>query len=294
MIRYPYDATEVEKAIARLDRRWKAKAAERTEKLIKKARYAERSAIWSTVKPVFMKLQHEKCIFCEQRFEGGLYGPVAWDLEHFRPKSNVAIWPDPGRHPELAYEVDLGQASDAGYYWLAYELQNYAASCKVCNTIFKLNFFPVTQPRAQATATADLLAAEEALLCYPLGDTDEDPEDLVTFILTTAVPRHNSGAKALRGQVIIDFLGLNKRDGIHVIRAQMIAAAGNLLAERDRGGASQAVLDGIEELKEANVPHASCVRAFLGLWDSDRATATRGYELCRFFGFDPTKAPPSL
>lgn len=288
MIRYPFDIAKVEAAITALDEKWLQKARQRTTKLVAQGRYEETSAIWSKVKPVFMKLQHDKCIFCEQRLEGGPYGPVVWDLEHFRPKSNVAAWPNATRHPDIVYN-DLGSESKTGYFWLAYDLRNYAASCKVCNTIFKLNWFPVANARATAANTD--LSAEGALLCYPLGDLDEDPEDLVNFVLTTAVPKHQDGDRNLRGRVIIDFFGLNKRDHIHRARAQMIGSVGTLLLERDQSGSPPPILT---RLGEPHIPHAACVRAFIRLWDDDRQTALAGYEACRAYGFDPTAAPPRL
>lgn len=294
MIRYPYDSAEVERDVLQLDARWLEKAAERTARLSNLGRYEEASSIWSKVKPVFMKLQHNKCVFCEQRLEGGPYGPVAWDLEHFRPKSSVIAWPDPSRHPDLTYDVSLGEALDTGYYWLAYELRNYAASCKVCNSIFKLNFFPVASPRVAPGCAVEDLLTEKALLCYPLGELDEDPEELVTFVLTTAVPTHRAGGQAERGGIIIDFFGLNKRDNLHRERALMIGSAGPLLLERDQGIASPQTLAVLGRLKEPHIPHAACVRAFLKLWDDDPETAQRGFEACRLFAFDPTAAPPSL
>ncbi|RWB97252.1 MAG: hypothetical protein EOQ56_22945 [Mesorhizobium sp.] len=291
MIRYSYDSAEIETAITALDKKWLQKAKDRTAKFMALGRYEEASAIWSTVKPVFIKLQHDKCIFCEQRLEGGAYGPVVWDLEHFRPKSTVAAWPDATRHPGLDY-ANLGTGSNAGYYWLAYELRNYAASCKVCNTIFKLNWFPVA--KARASAPTDVLKDEDPLLCYPLGDMDENPEDLVTFVLTTAVPKHRTGHRNLRGRIIIDFFGLNKRDNIHRDRAQMIGSIGTLLSDRDRGAASPEVLALLDQLSEPHIPHAACVRAFRRLWEDDAIAARRGYEACRAYGFDPKAAPPSL
>lgn len=294
VIRYPYDAAAVAQAIDAIDANWRRKAGERTDKLIALGRYEESSSIWSVVKPVFMKLQHDKCIFCELQFEGGQFGPVSWDLEHFRPKSNVAAWPDAGRHPHLSYDRALGDGSAIGYHWLAYELRNYAASCKVCNTSFKSNYFPVTAQRAAAAGAVEDLAAEDALLCYPLGDLDADPEDLVTFMLTTAVPKHQAGAAALRGRVIIDFFGLNQRDQLHRDRARMIGSVGSLLTQRDQGVATPAMLAVLDRMTDPHIPHAACVRAFLRLWDEDRSTAQRGHEACLLYGFDPAAAPPGI
>jgi len=294
MIRYPYDDDAVEKATAELDKKWRQKATMRTSRFARLGRYEESTAIWSKVKPIFMKLQHNKCVFCEQALEGGLYGPVTWDLEHFRPKSNVAAWPDPDKHPEITYHEHLGLGSDVGYYWLAYELRNYAASCKICNSIFKLNFFPIGADRAAPECAVEELRTEEAFLCYPLGEIDDDPEEIVTFMLTTAVPKHKSGRQALRGRIIIDFFGLNKRDHLHRERARIIGAAGALLQERDLGVANAKTLAALERLQEPHIPHAACMRSFLRLWEKDPLTARRGYEVCRLYAFDSTTAPPRL
>jgi len=117
----------------------------------------------------------------------------------------------------------------------------------------------------------------------------------VTFVATTAVPTHATGEKALRGRVIIDFFGLNRRDALHRERARMIGSLGSALIDRDRGAPAPGVLSVIASMKGPNVPHAACVRAFMRLWDDDRATALRAYDLCRVFGFaEPGVAPPSL
>jgi len=92
--------------------------------------YVETAAIWSTVKPVFMKLQLNKCVFCERQFESPLYGTIEFDLEHSRPKSNVLAWPDPQRHSALNYTVAMGDASEQGYFWLAYDPLNYVAPAR--------------------------------------------------------------------------------------------------------------------------------------------------------------------
>jgi hypothetical protein len=162
-------------------------------------------------------------------------------------------------------------------------------------TTFKLNYFPVRNQRGASGATVQDLSAEEALLCYPIGDLDDDPEDLVTFKATTAVPVHRTGTKSLRGRVIIDFFGLNHREILHRERARMIAALGAALEDQARGAAAAAVLDIIQRLRGPHIPHAGCVRAFLRLWDEDRSTARRAYNLCRAYGFgEAGTAPPSL
>ena len=76
--------------------KWRTKAAKRTSGFRKKKRYAEKSSIWSEVKPLFMTLQGEnKCIYCERKFGSVEASTVEHDLEHFRPKSHGDTWPVP-------------------------------------------------------------------------------------------------------------------------------------------------------------------------------------------------------
>lgn len=157
-------------------------------------------------------LQLNKCVFCERQFESPLYGTIEFDLEHFRPKSNVPAWPDPRRHSALNYTVAMGDASEQGYFWLAYDPLSYAVSCKVCNSIFKSNYFPIAGARGPVESSVADLTIERPYLCYPLGTQAEDLEALITFKATVAVPTQTAGPDRLRGQIIIDFFGLNARE----------------------------------------------------------------------------------
>lgn len=145
MIRYDYSFEQITAAVHAHDSKWLGKAAERTEKIKAKGKFEESSSIWSDVKSIYIGLQNRKCIFCERQFENAEIGTIEYDLEHFRPKSSVEVWP-----PErlgLNYGFGLGTASPNGYFWLAYHLSNYAASCKVCNSPLKSNYFPIAASR---------------------------------------------------------------------------------------------------------------------------------------------------
>lgn len=291
MIRYHWDPAAVLAQIQAIDPRWTAKARRRSAAIIKAAKYAEKSAIWSSVKPVFMLLQHNKCAFCERQFENPDYGKIEFDLEHFRPKSSVEVWPDPIRHAHLHYEFSTGEHSESGYYWLAYELENYAASCKVCNTIFKSNFFPVATDRARAPDAP--LDEEAAYLCYPLGQRDADPQDLIGFVATTAIPVANTAAARRRGQIIIDFFGLNSRQQLHRERARMIALFGASLAARHEGHATATDHQLLAQLSSPKLPHAGCLRAFEQVWPRDPQLAARIHDACRRYAVsDDTVLPP--
>ena len=235
---------------------WLNRAKERTEKLIAKKKYAESSAIWSDVKPVFMELQHNKCLFCERQFEGPDYGRIEHDLEHYRPKNH--------------------------YYWLAYDVENYGAACKVCNSTLKSNHFPIENQRGKAAQKIRAMnKSERPLLCYPLGRLDTDPADLVTFEGTIAVPVGKWGYKRARGEEIIRFFRLNDRDTLHMERAQMITLMGYALRELGAGIDVASNQEVVDSLTSPVARHTACSRAFLRSWHDDEAAATAVFVECR-------------
>lgn len=294
MIRYDTDAARLLADISTIDSRWAAKAATRTAKFVRAGSYSEKSSLWSTVKPAYMKAQWSKCVFCERQFENERYGKIEFDVEHFRPKSSVVAWPSPTLHPNLSYAFATGAAA-TGYYWLAYDVENYAASCKVCNSALKSNYFPIAGNRGAAGGNFAALAFEEPFLCYPLGTLDDDPEDLVSFIATTATPKAADGHRRRRGQVIIDFFDLNGREQLHRQRAQMISMFGGALAAVSAGNDSATDRKVVAGMTNPALPHASCIRSFKRLWTSDPAQAGLVYDRCREYAIDQTSsAPPEI
>jgi hypothetical protein len=279
MIRYPFVLDDVKARVKAVNPKWLAKAAERTENFIAKQKYEERSSIWSSVKPVYMLLQKNKCIFCEQQFESEEYGKILFDLEHFRPKSSVKVWPGEN-HPRVRYEFGTGGESPNGYYWLPYELKNYAASCKSCNSNLKSNYFPIAGDRCIAPGD---LQNESPFLCYPLDEVDDDPEELVTFIGITAIPASEIPEKRRRGQVIIDFFDLNGRERLYRQRANMIILLGYALATIDAGfdGPEDHLL--VERISSDQYPHAACLRAFKRTWQIDQPLARELWRACKAY-----------
>lgn len=295
MIRYALDSIALEQEIRATDRTWFAKAEKRTRAIVAAGQFSEKASIWSKTKPAFIRLQMNKCVFCERQFETPDYGTIEYDVEHFRPKSSVEPWPDASRHPRIAYDFATGEASSTGYFWLAYDVLNYAASCKVCNTIFKLNYFPIASSRAPAPADATALRSERPFLCYPIGTADDDPETLITFSATTAVPAKRSGHAAKRGRLIIDFFGLNEREQLHRQRAHMITLFGPALNAMTSGNATASDRQLVAKMSSPILPHAGCLRAFRRLWGKDPGAAARVFERCRLFiTSDTGTTPPGL
>src|SRR5713101_8429748 len=146
MIRYPITEQNLRERIEAEVPGWLKRAQQKTDKFIAARQYEEASSIWSDVKSVYMKIQFDKCVYCERQLASpGLGGTIEHDLEHFRPKNGVEEWPTSAMQQSrnIAFDFPLGHAYPSGYYWLAYHVLNYSAACKKCNTPLKLNFFPI-------------------------------------------------------------------------------------------------------------------------------------------------------
>lgn len=72
---------------------------------------SKRQKIWKELSPYLARLRKDKCWYSESKNSGS-----DKDVEHFRPKGAVA--------EDLDHE---------GYWWLAFDYQNYRYSCQWCN-----------------------------------------------------------------------------------------------------------------------------------------------------------------
>lgn len=277
MIRHPVTRRRLESLIRAHDTTWMDRARARTEAFRAAGRYDERSGIWSEVKPVFMRLQHNKCAFCERRLAGERFGTIEHDVEHFRPKSEVKRWPSPriARERGIAYDFATGEETKEGYYLLAYEPWNYVTACKTCNTALKSSYFPVAGPRVSGGKDPRSMKAEKPFLIYPLGSLDDDPEELITFVGPLPVPRARSGHRFRRAQVTIDFFELDTREELLRERAEQIRSFYMALHLLETGGPSgRAVAQGaIRDHLSPRSPHSGCVRAFHALYQRDSSKA---------------------
>ena len=195
---------------------------------------------WTKAKPNLYKYQHGKCCFCER--SGDPNGST--DVEHFRPK--LGITEEPG-HP--------------GYWWLAYNWDNYFFSCKTCNSqAHKGNHFPLLPGGVRARGPRDKLAAERAALINPLEDPDlfidydwkRSPDKVLIYGIDTEK----------RGETTIKILGLGLRDDLIEKRATIICslrAAEKLL--KDYAANSEGYKLGVELLKCKTKP----TQEYLGL-----------------------------
>jgi hypothetical protein len=99
--------------------------------------------------------QHGRvCAYCGSGLTRGDRG----DVDHFRPKASVA-----------------GDEAHGGYWWLAYDFQNYLLSCRKCNSTYKRNRFPLA-PGGERIAyeNRERIAEEARLLLDPCVEALED------------------------------------------------------------------------------------------------------------------------
>ena len=265
----------------RIGRDWVKQAANKRKRL-QDAPGTKITNIWSRIKPVYMALQGSKCGFCERGIENQV---IEQDVEHYRPKRAVKRWPIPKRiEQELeARGLQVRQPAtglERGYRLLAYHPWNYVASCKTCNSVFKRSYFPVAGTRdPDARKPATLLQRERPYLIFPLGDLDDDPEDLITFHGLSPQPGRN-GFDRLRALVTIELLGLDnhrKRKGLLLDRARAIEKLYIALDSASPEAAAVAT----RLATSPDEPHANCLRSFERLWRRRPQAARALYEPIR-------------
>jgi hypothetical protein len=261
---------------------WLARARERTDAMPAAPAAVEFPALWSEIKDVFIKLQGSKCAFCEKWLEEE---NIEHDVEHFRPKSKVSRWQVPR---SLAGEgVSVNQPAsggESGYRYLAYHVLNYATACKYCNTVLKKDHFPIRGNRRPDAKDPDKLRAENAYLIYPIGDGDDDPEELIGFTGLIPSPKKARGTGRLRALVTIEFFKLadwRTRKSLLLDRAEWIEKLFWAL-ERTRPGTPPGDMAkaraAVDRLTSTKFRHANCLRSFKRLYEADRTKARKIYE----------------
>ena len=230
---------------------------------------------WSDVKAVWRNLQRHKCAFCERPLPEE-FGALEVDVEHFRPKAECSQWGSRSGLPAPQFDFPVHVGRSGGYYWLAYDPWNYCATCKTCNSPLKGTRFPILGATGnEGDRAATLLEKEIPVLPYPVGDMDDDPEDLVAFTGLVAGPKGNQQQRQ-RGQATVEFLQLNGREDLKRGRAtQLVSIWAQLVKER--AGDDDAKQEVDDALVSTRRPFASCVRSFIRLARADWARAEKLY-----------------
>lgn len=272
MVYYPISEADLIERIDDASATWRGLADGRTAANVAAGKLQVSDSLWSKIKPVYMKRQFDKCVYCE--FPLG--GRSTQDVEHFRPKSKISAWPN----GKAAYPYATGAAQASGYYWLAYDPLNYAASCKDCNSALKRDAFPIMAGRGAALQKVTVLnASEEPLLLFPFGDWGDNPAEYFDYdgIFVQAKSGLNAAAER-RAQVTIDFFRLNKRPNLLRARHMAMGLIWSNVHLRQTAGSLHVVEDAQRTILENIIdeaPQALCARAFLDLMEKDPGRAVR-------------------
>jgi hypothetical protein len=286
MIRYTVSAAQLDALIDAEAPNWRTKAAALTAANVTAGKLVEKRSTWSEIKPVYMRLQHNKCLYCERPLAGEVAGKIEQDVEHFRPKGKVSLWPK--SNSGLSYPFSTGAAAATGYFWLAYDLANYAASCKPCNSTRKSDAFPISAAARGISnqAVKALNTAEKPLLIFPFGDWGDDPSNLLTYDGITIVPKKKTGAAHRRALVTIDFFGLNSREELWEDRFRVIRSLFANVEMRETAAKAERRAAGARAVQEAISdagPQALLARTFLQLMEDDPDKAWQTYQAAETF-----------
>lgn len=162
--------------------------------------------LWRDFKVDFSRQQHGKCGYCEINVMVGSFG----DVEHFAPKNEVAEFnAGDNEGSEVEHLASLQGRSPSlkiapGYWWLAYQWDNYLLSCGVCNEVWKSSIFPVKHPPPRAGAPLET-DTELVLLLNPFGT--KDPARHLQFDVNGFVKPRSSSP---HGRETIRTCGLNR------------------------------------------------------------------------------------
>lgn len=244
---------------------------------IKDRRFISAQAYWGEVKGAFMALQENKCAYCEQPMPQGSKSSIAYDVEHYRPKSSTKAWPDAKTRQRLAIGYDVGQGRARGYPELAHHPCNYAVACKVCNSPYKSDCFPILgKADEDEFDVAALKAAERPALPLPLGTWGEDPGSFLTFEGFIALPASPDPALRRRAEIVIDFFELNRRADLLLGRATAITLLYQQLKEVQKPELAADAVEAqawVDACLVDGAPFSGAARAFHRTYKADPSKA---------------------
>jgi 5-methylcytosine-specific restriction endonuclease McrA len=264
MIRLVIDSRHI---LARLKADWITRAKILTRQNLRAGRHDRRENIWSEVRETLAALQRQKCAYCERVLDTS---GVESTVDHFRPKSRVESreWSD-------GAVTDAGGFSKAGYFLLAYDLDNYLVACRRCNNVYKGDYFPTSKSRRLRTVDADELAEEEPYLICP---RDADPESAIVWHGAIPAPGGTTEFERRRALVTIELLGLAQED---LVRDRLWTIVDVWLAHGGVRGANPDPLSrkALDLLCASSSKYASCARNYRRLCETDLDAARRECEM---------------
>ena len=267
------DQSYIETLINTHNRTWLQRASERTVTYKEAGKVIHHSHIWSQIKEVFMKIQGNKCAFCETELEGKDSGKGLHDVEHFRPKNRIRKWKSSPEFDTLSIDI-TDQSVSKGYHLLTYNLMNYSIACKPCNQAIKSDQFPIkgnynTDMENPITESH----AEIPLLIFPLGNIDADCESLISFKGSVPVVKKSNGIEFERAITTIDFFRLGRADLRGKLFKERCLKIITVDAFLDEDDAPNDYDDILKDIIADYSDHANCARSYLHLFKTDKVKA---------------------
>ncbi len=128
-----------------------------------RSKYIKKNGSWGVLKKWLANASGQKCWYCEAKSTR-----APFDVDHFRPKLGITV---------DGVKLD----GHTGYYWLAYEWQNFRLSCQRCNrpekddgdTLYgKANEFPILDEVQRCSLPADPTTRESPKFLDPCVEAD--------------------------------------------------------------------------------------------------------------------------
>ncbi len=261
---------------------WLTRAAERTDTYKTAGKVTHSSHIWSEIKEVYMKMQGNKCAFCESELEGKTSGKGVHDVEHFRPKNRITKWQSSPEFNTLGIAI-TDPAVSAGYHLLTYNLLNYSIACGPCNQAIKRDRFPIKGNYNTAMENPSTESdAEVPLLLFPIGQDDDDCEDLISFEGAVPTVLTTNGLPFERAITTIEFFRLGRADvrgKLFKERCLKIITINGILAGLDPANFDNILKNMIADYSD----HASCGRSYVELLKNDKRKAAEVLNEAREF-----------
>lgn len=209
----------------------------RAAQQVRDAQSAENArAHWGDWKPHFYRAQHHRCGWCDVE-ETGDVGAV----EHVAPKGAVHTLGAPGQEVDDSTHFvgrDFQPRHAVGYWWLAYNWDNWVFACNRCNS-WKGALYPVAEDPHPAP---DEAVPVTPMLLHPFGP--DDPDDHLEIGEVGEIrPR------SPRGGATIQTCGLD-RESLRHKRLQVVTRV-NRLCERLMESQGD---DDIAQLLKAELP----------------------------------------
>ncbi len=216
---------------------------------------------WKDYKHVFAAAQGQgKCAYCETRIRSAEYGKI----DHYRPKAAVVVYAARGRRDDVAGQPParrILRRQQPGYWWLAYDWDNWLYACERCNT-WKSDQFRV---RGRRRACAPGVESSEAATLLNPFDTDPAPH-----LRFDERGRIHGATRA--GRDTIDICGLD-RDTLVYERARVAQALRQLVADYQlavalsRALAERMVAQMLTYCRD-DAPYAGMCRYLLRAWSA--------------------------